>query len=89
MVSNSQRMLIGLYNPSNTWCKLYEVTPCQEKPTANGKNKIVSSPKIVLCFFQSSWALTGHILNSNSQTVVYIPHAVLPESSGEYNVLMR
>ena len=27
--------------------------------------------------------------NSNSQSVVYIPYAVLPESSGEYNVLMQ
>ena len=28
-------------------------------------------------------------LNSNSQTIVYISYAVLPESSGEYNVLMQ
>ena len=89
IVSNSQRTSIGLYNPSNNWCKLYEVNACQNKPTANSKNKIVSSPKVVLCFLQSSWALTGHILNSNSQTVVYIPYAVLPESSGEYNLLMQ
>ena len=27
--------------------------------------------------------------NSNSQSVAYIPYAVLPESSGEYNVLIQ
>ena len=36
--------------------------------------------------YLSHFYISGH---SNSQSVAYIPYAVLPESSGEYNVLMQ
>ena len=59
MVSDSQHTSIGLFNLSNMWCKLHEVTVYQNKPIANCKLKMASSPKIVLfssVFLGIDWA---------------------------------
>ena len=45
---DNQHMSIRLFNPSNIWCKLHEVTAYQNKPTANCKFKMASSLKFVL-----------------------------------------
>ena len=80
MVSDSQRTSIGLFNLSNMWCKLHEVTVYQKKPTANCKLKMASSRKIVLfssVFLSIDWAhnlLNFEDLIQKVNETIYLSH---------------